>query len=330
MTEPTHLDPSLKLRNGQWADLESVAQLAYDVSAAFGDTSFTLNAAELANEWKNEGFIVERDVFVVETKDGRIVGSEEFYKAKDHHLLKADGFVHPDFKGLGIGSSLLQRAEERAQAEMELASPDLQVSLQCLMDNKDETGHALLHTKGYSPTRYYWSMEVNLEGAPPAPLFPAEIELRPFNKDEHAVAVWQADNEVFHDHWGSHEASFEEWSHAKFGNPKFDPTLWMIAWEGDQIAGFSQNRYRMGKGWVGTIGVRRPWRKKGLGLALLHQTFGEFYNRGMKTIGLGVDSSNPTGATHLYERAGMHVVSEYVKYEKRLRAGKTESNDSSR
>lgn len=322
MNGSAQLNPSLKLRNGQWKDLEPVAQLAFDVSAAFGDTSFTLNAAELANEWKNNGFIVERDVFVVETNDGRIVGSEEFYKVKGHHVLKADGFVHPDFKGLGIGSSLLQKAEERAQAEMEFADPELQVALQILMDNKDEAGHALLRAQGYTPTRYYWSMEIILKDAPPAITFPAGIEMRPFIRDEHAVAVWQADNEAFQDHWGSHKSSYEDWSHAKFGNPSFDPTLWKIAWEGDQIAGFSQNRYRMGKGWVGTIGVRRPWRNKGLGLALLHHTFGEFYKRGMKTVGLGVDSSNPTGATRLYERAGMHVISEFVKYEKELRPGK--------
>lgn len=78
----------------------------------------------------------------------------------------------------------------------------------------------------------------------------------------------------------------------------------------------------MGSGWVGTIGVRRPWRKTGLGLALLRHSFGEFYKRGMATIGLGVDASNPTGATRLYQRAGMHVASEFVTYEKELRPGR--------
>ena len=96
----------------------------------------------------------------------------------------------------------------------------------------------------------------------------------------------------------------------------------MIAWDGDEVAGFSQNRVRMGIGWVGTIAVRRPWRGKGLGLALMTQTFGEFYKRGMYTIGLGVDAENPTGATRLYQKAGMHPASEHVTYEKELRAGR--------
>ena len=106
-----------------------------------------------------------------------------------------------------------------------------------------------------------------------------------------------------------------------------DSALWAIAWDGDQIAGFSLNRFRMGIGWVGTLGVRRPWRKKGLGLALLQYSFGEFYKRGNPTVGLGVDASNPTGATRLYQRAGMHVASEFLMYEKELRAGRELSEE---
>jgi ribosomal protein S18 acetylase RimI-like enzyme len=158
-----------------------------------------------------------------------------------------------------------------------------------------------------------------VQEAPAAVIFPAGIELQPFIKDEHGVAVWQADNEAFRDHWGSHDRTYEEWSHGKFGNPNFDPTLWMIAWDGNEVAGFSQNRLRKGIGWIGTIAVRRPWRGKGLGIALLRHTFGEFYKRGTTTIGLGVDSANLTGATRLYQRAGMYVAGEFAMYEKELK-----------
>jgi mycothiol synthase len=321
MTEKTYLDPSLTLRPASWADLNAVAKLTYDVAQMEGDASFIMTAEELANAWRNEGFRVDRDVFVVETQDGRIVGSDEFYNENGHCKLKADGCVHPEFRGLGIGTSLLEKMAERAQAEMELAEPDVRVFIQSLMNNKDEAGHALFRTNGYSPVRYFWRMEINLQEAPSAVTFPDGIELRPFIKDEHAVAVWQADNETFRDHWGSHEFTYENWSQ-KFDNPNFDPTLWMVAWDGDQVAGFSQNRIRKGIGWIGTIGVRRPWRKNGLGLALLQHSFGEFYKRGTKTIGLGVDASNPTGATRLYQKAGMHAASEFVTYEKELRYGR--------
>ena len=320
MNKNPYLDPSLSLRPARWTDLNAVANLTHNVAEMEGDASFVLTAEELENAWKNEGFNVERDVFVVETQDGRVVGSEEFYIENANHKFKTDGCVHPEFRGLGIGSSLLEKSAERAQAEMELAEPDIRVFIQSLVNNKDKAGHALLQNNGYSPIRYHWRMEIKLQEAPAPVTFPGSIELRPFIKDEHEIAVWQADNEAFRDHWGSHARTYEEWSHEKFGNPNFDPTLWKIAWDGNEIAGFSQNRFRKGIGWVGTLGVRRPWRKMGLGLALLRQSFGEFYKRGMTIIGLGVDASNPTGATRLYQRAGMYVAAEFALYEKELRA----------
>jgi len=317
--EKTHLDPNLRLRPARWTDLSAVAKLTHDVAEMEGDAMFVMTAEELASAWKDNGFNVERDVFVVETDDGRIVGSEEFYNDKDHYQLKADGCVRPEFRGLGIGSSLLEKIDRRAQTEIELAASDARVCIQTFMNNRDEAGHVLLRANGYAPIRYFWRMEVKLHEVPASIAFPNGIELRPFIKEKHAVAVWQADNEVFHDHWGSHEFSFEEWS-KKFSNQNFDPALWMVIWDGDEIAGFSQNRLRQGIGWVGTIGVRRPWRNKGLGITLLQHTFAEFYKRGTDTIGLGVDSANLTGATRVYERAGMYVASEYALYEKELRA----------
>jgi mycothiol synthase len=317
-----YLDPALTLRSASLADVNAVAELTYSVAQLEGDVSFVMTAEELANAWRDEGFLVERDVFVVETRDGRVVGSAEFYNEGGHCKLKADGCVHPEFSGLGIGTALLMKMEERARTELELAEPGRRVVLQSMINAKNEAGDPLLRAMGYTPIRYFWRMEIELQDMPAAVPLPEGLELRPFIKDEHAVAVWQANNEAFRDHWGSHDRTYEEWSHQKFGNPNFDPTLWMVVWDGDEVAGFCQNRVRMGIGWVGTIGVRRRWRGKALGFALLKHTFGEFYKRGMKTIGLGVDAENPTGATRLYQKVGMHPASEHVTYQKELRAGR--------
>ncbi len=70
------------------------------------------------------------------------------------------------------------------------------------------------------------------------------------------------------------------------------------------------------------MGVLREWRKHGLGLALLRHSFDEFYRRGAKSAGLGVDAENLTGATRLYEIAGMRVWRVNCTYEFELRAGK--------
>ena len=229
-----------------------------------------------------------------------MVGYEEFGNEVEHVQLYSDGYVHPEFKGLGIGTSLLRAVEVRAREDMKLAEPDLRVFIRSTIDNKDEQGHSLHQTEGYFSIRHHWRMEIKLQEPPPAVTWHEGIELRPFVKDEHAMVVWQAQNEAFLDHWGSHETTFEEFAHNRFDAAKFDPTLWVVAWDGNEVAGFSINRFRMGIGWIGTLGVRRPWRKKGLGLALLQYSFGEFYKRGTTTIGLGVDASNPTGATRLY------------------------------
>jgi mycothiol synthase len=318
----TVLDPSLKLRTATWNDLEAVTQLVYDACAADGDTTVAMSAEEIRHEWEDPSFNVERDVFIVETIDGRVVGYEEFFDEYEHVRLRTDGDVHPDFKGRGIGTALLQAVDQRAREELTLAKPGTRVSLHSTISSRHLDGHNLHRNEGYQPIRYHWRMEIVLDGPPSEPRFPEGIELRPFVKGEHDVAVWQAQNEAWRDHWGSHDVSLEEWKRYRFDDPEFNPDLWAIAWDGDRVAGFSMNRYRMGIGWIRTLGVRRPWRKRGLGQALLLHSFGEFYRRGTKTIGLGVDAQNPTGATRLYQRVGMHAASEYVTYEKELRPGR--------
>ena len=321
-TDEIILAPDLKLRSAQWTDLNAVAQLMYDVWEDDGDVTMAATPEDLKIRWEKSGFNLEQDTFVVETLDGRIVGFDQFDNQYGHAILEAEGYVHPEFKGRGIGTSLLRAVERRAYEEMLLAEPDVRISLRSPINHRDQAAHELHRKESYTPLRYYWRMEINLT-APPAPTnFPDGIELRLFVKGEHARAVLDAQNESFRDHWGNHAESYEQWAARKFSREEFDPTLWMIAWDGDQIAGFSQNRYRGGIGWIGTLGVRRPWRKRGLGEALLLHSFGEFYKRGTTTIGLGVDAQNPTGATRLYQKVGMRAVSEFVFYEKELRAGR--------
>ena len=83
MTGMIDLDPGLTLRAARWTDIDAVATLCHDVAETEGDSLFVLTAEETARAWKSEGFNVERDVFVVETRDGLLVGSEEFYNEND-------------------------------------------------------------------------------------------------------------------------------------------------------------------------------------------------------------------------------------------------------
>ena len=323
MTYPnSYLDPSLTLRPLQWRDADAVAQLIYDACAAEGDAILAMSADELKHEWQSSDFNLEQDAFVVQTREKRVVGYAELNNSYGHAILNMDGNAHPDFKERGIGTTLLRVIEKRARELMSLAEPDVRVAIKTTINNNIADGVTLHQNEGYQPVRYHWRMEVVLNNPPEKPKLPEGIELRPFIKGEHDVAVWRAQNEAFRDHPGSHESPLEEWRRVRFDDPEFDPTLWAIAWAGDEVAGFSLNRHRMGIGWIRTIGVRRPWRKRGLGEALLIHSFGEYYRRGQRTIGLGVNAHNPTGATRLYQKVGMYAASEHVTYEKELRAGR--------
>jgi mycothiol synthase len=251
-----------------------------------------------------------------------VVGYEEFEHRHAHAYFTGDGYVHPDFRGNGIGAALLRTLDERAHKEMQLADPDLRVYLRAGTNAHDANVRSMFEEAGYRVVRYHWMMEINLAEAPQVKPFPAGIELRPFEKDAHDYLVFQAENEAFQDHWGNVPAVYNNWKLRKLGREEFDPALWHIAWDGDQIAGYAQTRFRNGIGWIGNLGVRRPWRRRGLGEALLLHSFNEFYKRGMTRIGLGVDASNPTGATRLYEKVGMKVAVEDIIVEKEYRAGR--------
>jgi ribosomal protein S18 acetylase RimI-like enzyme len=182
---------------------------------------------------------------------------------------------------------------------------------------------------GMKTIRYGWDMLLDLTEEPPVPVWPEGISIRNIRHPEDTEAAYRADDEAFEDHWGYVETPFEEgfkrWKHYVFEIRKPDPSLWFLAMDGDEIAGMVSCRMEADddpdKGWVSVLGVRRPWRRRGLGLALLRQIFGEFYRRGKPRVGLGVDSNNLAGATKLYEKAGMHVQREYVTYEIELRPG---------
>jgi len=315
------------VRPASWDDLEAVAELIRVVLTADGDAMSAVTAQELAREWKTEGFTLETDAWVAVSNAGQVLGFEEFNHRMAHAYFNGDGYVHPDFRGLGIGTALLSKVTERAVVEMKLAEPDLRVYIRNGTSGADQAAREIHEKEGYKPVRYHWMMEINLTAAPQIKPFSEGIELRPFEKDTQSMLVFEAENEAFRDHWGNVPAIYNNWKLRKLDREEFDPTLWHIAWDGEQIAGYAQTRFRNGIGWVGNLGVRRPWRKRGLGEALLLHSFNELYKRGMTQIGLGVDASNPTGATRLYQKVGMQIAVEDVIYEKELRPGREPASE---
>jgi len=182
----------------------------------------------------------------------------------------------------------------------------------------NEWKRALLAGAGFSPVRAFFRMRVDLTGpVAPAP-FPEDLELRVFAPASEARAVHEALDEAFADDFRPRHDPQEDWEQRLLGRPEFDPGLWFVAWDDAQVAG-AVAAYDFGDiGWVQGLGVRAPWRGRGVGLALLTQAFAALHGRGQTTVCLGVDSENETGAGRLYERAGMRVDQRWIFYRREL------------
>jgi len=166
--------------------------------------------------------------------------------------------------------------------------------------------------------RRFWEMSIVLGDPPPTPSLPEAMWIEPFSLSL-ARPFHDALDEAFQDHWEHQTRAFEEWWEERRNAPDFDPTLWFLVRDGDEVAAAVRNDpFRSGGGWVGALGVRRPWRGRGLAKALLLYSFGEFYRCGVTRVSLGVDAASPTGAARLYESLGMHVELEQIVYEKEL------------
>jgi mycothiol synthase len=228
---------------------------------------------------------------------------------KHGEVAHGGGFVHPGARGLGLGTRLLERSEAWARRKgFEQLRADVYA--------RDDAGHALVRGRGYGEVRRFREMVRDLDGLPAEPKLPEGIRIAPFEPAD-ARSFHDTIVEAFRDEWGFAPMSFEEWKRRRVDEA--DTSLYFLAWDGAEPAGAIRcDAPSATDGYVAALGVRAQWRRRGLGEALLSHAFGEMYRSGLGVVRLGVDSQNASGATRLYERAGMSVASEDVVYERRL------------
>jgi mycothiol synthase len=289
------------------------------------------DAAAIRNEWISPGFDPAEDIRLVFAPDGTLVGyMEAWTTAKPPVHPWIWGRVHPDYSGLGIGSWLLTWAENRVMSVLDDLPPDLRFAPRVGIYRQAVDSQKLFEDLGYRHIRSSYEMRIQLGAAPPEAVWPEGLNNRTYDPDTDLEAVYLADQDAFRDHFGFVETPIEEglarFRHFMTDYEGFDPSLWYIAWDGEEVAGICLCRPHSYSdpdlGYVNILAVRRPWRKRGLGLAFLHHAFGEFYRRGQRKAGLGVDAENLTGALHLYEKAGMHIHKQFNLFEKELRPGR--------
>ena len=174
---------------------------------------------------------------------------------------------------------------------------------------------------GFAPVRHSFRMEIDLGPEAPEPTWPEGISVRQVAEGEERL-VYETFMEVWKDTSDPPNETFEEWSHWLLRPEAFEPSLWFLALADGELAGFSLCRRDTTDpeaGHVESLGVRRGWRRQGLGEALLLHSFEAFRQRGWNRGTLGVDASSPTGATRLYERAGMRKYRDTVFLERPVR-----------
>jgi mycothiol synthase len=274
---------------------------------------------ELRRWFEQPDFDPDRNAFVAEQEGRHAAYADVSNEGNAFEQYWIDVRI-PQDGSEAAGEAVLAAAERRA-TEMAAEGPEgTTARLVAGAWSVNPLAKSLLERAGYRLYRHSYRMVTDLAGEIPQPEFPEGIEVGGYVAGRERD-VFEAVDEAFRDSWDHIPGVFEEWRHWELDRDDFDPTLWWLALDGDAIAGFCLCRphdTETDMGWVSSLGVRRPWRRRGIARALLLTSFHEFRRRGLARVGLGVDADSRTGANLLYESAGMRPVRRYDLYEKDL------------
>jgi mycothiol synthase len=298
-----------------------VAMMNEETRALRGTVTVSLDW--VANAWTAPGVDRENDFVVVVDPDGAVAGYVFVESHAPFTEVFSVGSVAVRHHGRGIGAAILDEAQRRAARFFPLAPPGERIVMHAGALAEEPRAAGLLTAHGFFEARRYARMAIEF-AEPPALSGPIpEIEICPLRPgDEHAV--YDCLGEAFADHWGGNWPSEESWRHDHIdASSDFEPELWQLAWRGAELAGALIAEAGADgdptEGHVSNIGVRRAYRRRGIGEALLRTSFVQFHRRGCRGVVLEVDTESITGATRLYERLGMTAEPRFSQWEKELR-----------
>ncbi|NDJ62759.1 MAG: GNAT family N-acetyltransferase [Chloroflexi bacterium] len=287
--------------------------------------------ADFESELLSPGFDLATDTLGVFTSDGRMIAVAELWATSAlpvHPVMWIT--MLPEHRGRGLEAKLCAWCEQRARGVFAKVPEDARVVLAAYMKEDNQWGRATVEAFGMTAEQRSHSMVIDLDDEPPAPEWPEGIRVVTYAEHPNLREFVIAHRESFRDHRGFTDAplehAMERWQHSIDNSEDFDPNLWVLALAGDEPAGvmmaWPSSEEDADQGWIDVVGVMRDHRRKGLGTALLREGFHRIRGIGKARAGLGVDAHSLTGATRLYERAGMRVNYAHIGYEKELRPGR--------
>jgi mycothiol synthase len=229
------------------------------------------------------------------------------------------GAVRPDRLGRGIGRALLGWQLARVTEIHAAVAPgraDWVAETYCNAD--DGPSQRLFARFGLSPVRYFFEMAAPAKpDAAAGVTLPAGLRAVPY-APEHERTLYEAHVEAFSDHWGFQQREFEHWIRFTTRSELFRPDLSRLAFDDTdgELAGYllAYDDADDDRTYIGQVGTRRQWRRRGLAGALLAQTLAASAEAGKARAYLGVDAASPTGAVGVYERVGFAVETRAASY----------------
>jgi mycothiol synthase len=308
-------------------DVPALYELLLAVEQA-DDRDLVQTLEDLQREFDDPWSNVEVDSLAAFAADGQLAGfARTFQNPQPEDEVRCYLMVeaHPAQRVNGLEDTLLDWAEERGRQRLSLTATSGSRVLRSGIPDTLMKRQAQFAQRGFSVVRYFYRMQRDLSESIAAVQLPADLALRAYTPDL-SEAVLGAFNEAFRDHWSFDLVTPEDWQQFFLDRSSFRPDLTYVVMDGAEVAGFSFNcisveenaRRHSSEGWVEVLGVRRPWRKRGVATALLCASMHAFKAEGLQHAMLGVDTENPSGALRVYEGVGFKPVKRYVQFEKRI------------
>jgi len=228
--------PGFRMRPPQDEDADEVAGFANEECVALIGVP-VIDADWLRGRWTAPGVDRDRDFAVVETPHGELCGFLSVEAEPPFAEVFALGIVAPAFHRLGLGAAIVSENERRARRFAALADPNRRVFIHAGALADEPRVSALLSSRGYREVRRFELRRADFAGEPALPRDVGEISVRGF-RPEDARRLYEAHVEAFADHWGEGEETYEDFRHRHLDAPEYDPALWFVAWDGDELAGY--------------------------------------------------------------------------------------------